>query len=240
MFATTIAIQAKKLQTGDRQYRYAAWAGEARGSKSMLSWEWEGLFRAVHKGGFTHGCKVRLESNSLQWSWDSGAGISRSRSYSRDELIGCLLGEDNVILYTLRINPKPGSLKIYEFKKAKAGELTDLHRSISELLHPAVPAEPKTRRMLFIVNPYSGRRKGAAVFDLVRPLFGAAGIHPVAHTTARAGHARELVRLARLSDYDAVVAVGGDGTANEVVASARQNSAIQPGQAIIPEAVKSA
>lgn len=65
------------------------------------------------------------------------------------------------------------------------------------------------KKILFIVNPISGGKDKDGIIALVRDIF------PDAYVayTERAGHATEL---AASTDADLVVAVGGDGTVNEV------------------------
>lgn len=68
----------------------------------------------------------------------------------------------------------------------------------------------------FIVNPVAGanssRRKWAVILDLLKHL----GLHFDYQYTEGSGHAIELAREAAAGGYEQIVAVGGDGTANEV------------------------
>ena len=71
------------------------------------------------------------------------------------------------------------------------------------------------KKMLFIVNPISGGKSKTGVEALIH-----AHIHKdlfdyEIETTQYAGHAKELLH-SRLADFDIVVAVGGDGTVNEI------------------------
>lgn len=91
-------------------------------------------------------------------------------------------------------------------------------------------------RVLVIINPGAGqgahlpgflrrllRLKTKEVLDAgvlkarIEAGFQAQGIAPTIEYTLHAGHATQLSRLAAAQGYDAVVAVGGDGTVNEVV-----------------------
>jgi YegS/Rv2252/BmrU family lipid kinase len=72
----------------------------------------------------------------------------------------------------------------------------------------------KTR---FIFNPYSGhnrRRPGLAI--AIRDFISARSLDADLATTEGPGHATDLARDAVLAGFDQVVAVGGDGTMNEV------------------------
>ena len=73
------------------------------------------------------------------------------------------------------------------------------------------------RRFMVIVNPISGRRRGRAVWETVQGLFGAANISTHVVFTRRRSEATELMRFTDLSRLDGVIAVGGDGTLNEVI-----------------------
>jgi diacylglycerol kinase family enzyme len=76
---------------------------------------------------------------------------------------------------------------------------------------------PEPGRVLFIVNPGAGRGQAASVREILRKLTGTDHDHPVVETD-RGGHARELAREAVASGrYDRLAAVGGDGTAMEVI-----------------------
>lgn len=66
-----------------------------------------------------------------------------------------------------------------------------------------------------IVNPISGRGAGLKSVPLLRQYL--SDLHPSLVLTERPGHAQELAIEAVSSGYDIVAAVGGDGTANEVL-----------------------
>src|SRR3546814_7641648 len=77
----------------------------------------------------------------------------------------------------------------------------------------------KKQRILFVVNPISGGKKKKGVekqvmADLDTTLFDATFAF-----TAYAGHANELAAQAVADHVDVVVAVGGDGTINEIAAA---------------------
>ncbi len=50
---------------------------------------------------------------------------------------------------------------------------------------------------------------------MVQPVLGAAGIQHTLHVTERAGHATELAARMDLTNCDAIVFMGGDGTVHE-------------------------
>ncbi|WP_185817110.1 diacylglycerol/lipid kinase family protein [Hymenobacter metallilatus] len=71
-------------------------------------------------------------------------------------------------------------------------------------------------RICFILNPASGTKRTQDVPALLTRYATAAGAEFEIQLTQRAGHATELARAAAASGCRVVVAVGGDGTVNEV------------------------
>lgn len=74
-------------------------------------------------------------------------------------------------------------------------------------------------QFFFVVNPVSGSGRAVAEFESVRALLDGKG---VAYKNVRSeypGHARELAAQAADAGYERVVAVGGDGTVNEVASA---------------------
>jgi diacylglycerol kinase (ATP) len=69
----------------------------------------------------------------------------------------------------------------------------------------------------FIVNPISGRGAGEEVIPVLEQKLRQEGLHFELVRTERPWHAVELGQQAVAEGYDVVVAVGGDGTANEVL-----------------------
>lgn len=72
------------------------------------------------------------------------------------------------------------------------------------------------KKLLMIVNPRAGRNKSRGPLFDAAAIFSEAGyLVSIHNTTARPGDAGEAAAAG--GEYDAVVAVGGDGTLNEVV-----------------------
>lgn len=72
-------------------------------------------------------------------------------------------------------------------------------------------------RLLFIVNPVSGTGAGKKMPEKIRKMPEYEGIDYDIRFTEYAGHARILVKEALAEGkYTHIVAVGGDGTVNEV------------------------
>ena len=68
-------------------------------------------------------------------------------------------------------------------------------------------------KVLFIVNPHSGKRKALHLEDIISEVLPAATFESEVWHTGYPGHAEIM---AREGAADVVVAVGGDGTVNEV------------------------
>jgi len=68
-----------------------------------------------------------------------------------------------------------------------------------------------------IVNPISGRGAGERSIPLIEQQLRTYGLEYELVRTERPWHAAELAQTAAAQGYDVVVAVGGDGTANEVL-----------------------
>lgn len=81
-------------------------------------------------------------------------------------------------------------------------------------------------RYKIIVNPVSGRGSGEKYYPIIQARLKEMGLDFDMVRTEEPGHARQLAAAAKLEGYDVVVAVGGDGTVNEVLnglAASRQN-----------------
>ncbi len=73
------------------------------------------------------------------------------------------------------------------------------------------------KKVLFVINPISGiKRNPQKLIDTIHGLWRESGIEYDIAPTERRGHGTELSRQAAGEGYDMVVAVGGDGTINEV------------------------
>ena len=72
------------------------------------------------------------------------------------------------------------------------------------------------KNIAFIVNPISGTKAKNRVAKLIRELLDLQQFAPTVVVTEYAGHATQLAQQFAMEDYYAVVAVGGDGTINEV------------------------
>ena len=74
---------------------------------------------------------------------------------------------------------------------------------------------PDRRRFKFIINPEAGRGKSRNLFSVLHSMLLSRGVEFSIDTTKMASEAIDLARESS-KDFDVVVAVGGDGTANEV------------------------
>ncbi len=72
-------------------------------------------------------------------------------------------------------------------------------------------------RAFVVVNPAAGGGRTARAWPEVAAELGRSGLAFESACTARRGHATDLASASRRRGLAAVVAVGGDGTVNEVV-----------------------
>lgn len=77
--------------------------------------------------------------------------------------------------------------------------------------------KPFRLKLLIIFNPNAAHGRSVKRLTAIRELFTGRGIEAKFRPTTHARHARELVASTRLSDYDGLVAAGGDGTVFEVL-----------------------
>ncbi len=75
------------------------------------------------------------------------------------------------------------------------------------------------KKILFIINPISGTHKKRGIPNDIKRYIDTSRYAYEIKFTARAGHAAEMAREAAATGVDIVVAVGGDGTVNEVARS---------------------
>lgn len=87
------------------------------------------------------------------------------------------------------------------------------------------------KKVLFIINPISGTVSKARIPDAIDKYLDKDKFEYEIAETCYAGHATELARKASADGFDIVVAIGGDGTVNEV---ARAIVHTQTALAIIP------
>ena len=81
------------------------------------------------------------------------------------------------------------------------------------------------KRISFIINPISGTRKKDSLPEIIRQTIDPSRFDIRIFFTERAGHASELARQQVKNGVPYIVAVGGDGTVNEVAKSLRDTSA---------------
>lgn len=79
-----------------------------------------------------------------------------------------------------------------------------------------VPEKEKKKSIMFIVNPISGTDKKKNINNAIEESLDSSKYNLKICSTEYPKHATELTEEAVKSNYDAVVAVGGDGTINEI------------------------
>ena len=83
------------------------------------------------------------------------------------------------------------------------------------------------KKMLFVMNPYSGMRRAARYLPDIISMFNRADFEVITHMTGGQGDAIEVVRNAA-ARVDLVVCCGGDGTFNETITGILQSGADVP------------
>lgn len=78
------------------------------------------------------------------------------------------------------------------------------------------------KKMLFVMNPFSGQRKATKVLTEIISAFNSADYRVEVHMTSGTGDATRVV-AERAKELDLVVCCGGDGTFNETVAGLMQS-----------------
>ncbi len=73
------------------------------------------------------------------------------------------------------------------------------------------------RRLLAIANPISGRGRASRLLPALDGLANTSGTTIEVRMTEAPGHGRELAAKAAGEGYDGVIAIGGDGTINEII-----------------------
>jgi YegS/Rv2252/BmrU family lipid kinase len=90
----------------------------------------------------------------------------------------------------------------------------------------------KIKKWGFIVNPVAGNGYAKSVVPALRESIRRHGINGEIFFTEKPGHAAELSEKLLLEKYDYIIAVGGDGTVNEVSAPLINDSSVAVG--VIP------
>ena len=83
------------------------------------------------------------------------------------------------------------------------------------------------KRMLFVMNPQSGKRKGPRYLSRILSIFNEAGYVVTVHITARPGDCTRVVEELA-PEMDIVACCGGDGTFNETVSGLLRSGADVP------------
>uniref|UniRef100_F6Q539 DAGKc domain-containing protein n=1 Tax=Ciona intestinalis TaxID=7719 RepID=F6Q539_CIOIN len=75
----------------------------------------------------------------------------------------------------------------------------------------------RPQNLLIFVNPYGGRHKAQFIYNTtVEPIFNLANIKQTVVVTEYRNHAKQYVETEDISNYDGIIAVGGDGMFNEI------------------------
>ena len=134
-----------------------------------------------------------------------------------DEIIGADVDNDSLILHVCSrpSKKKPRTLRSITLSSDQVqNQLGVASANVAALL------TKQRRKMLIIINPVSGKKKGVQLWQRCLPILQAANIDCVEIITTGTAHATQVIRdlsSMEMASYDGVVAVGGDGILFEVV-----------------------
>jgi len=130
----------------------------------------------------------------------------------------------------LATNSNSNATGDFDFANARV-----LIQSIRQLAN--IDLKPHSKRYLVVVNPFSGTKLGRKVYDnTVKIMLEEAGIDHDVLITERAGHATDRMleqnqsnnddgtSVRDVSEYDAIIAIGGDGILAEVLHGLKKRS----------------
>lgn len=158
--------------------------------------------------------QVSVQKNHISWwkksdvskktflDWNAVAGVKRDvRTIT---LTTCILPK----------NERKGKrkLKLFQFEGRDEQEASLFERVVSTLVYPK-----NKRRLLFIINPFSGKKTAQKVFDTVKPVLNVANIEIETIETKHAGHAKEIGYRTNLKEFDGFICVSGDGVFHELI-----------------------
>ena len=84
-------------------------------------------------------------------------------------------------------------------------------------LKSQIDANRKYPKLYFIINPFSGTKKGKQTMEEIETYLHDMEIEYTVQYTEHAGHEREIAQSENFDDYDIIVAGGGDGTLHSIV-----------------------
>ena len=120
------------------------------------------------------------------------------------------------------------------FQVAPSEDFSAISAVVKAIRLLAKPTSVESERLLVVINPFSGRKKGLEVYNThVVSMLDQAGIEHDHVITSRAGHAQELMKPRKVADadgiediskYTGIVAIGGDATVYEIFQGLQERS----------------
>jgi len=77
--------------------------------------------------------------------------------------------------------------------------------------------KPLPRKLLVLINPFSGKKKAQKIWNKIQPIFVQAGVEIETIVTEYLGHAIKITRNYDLKSIDGIATVSGDGMLHEVL-----------------------
>ncbi len=130
-------------------------------------------------------------------------------------------------------------LREYYFTCTSLKERSQWQTAINNtLVGKAIDAAPQQRHLQIIINPNSGQKKAARIFEQVRPLLDRSNLSYTVIETRSANHTKEVTQQLDLATVNGLVIIGGDGTIHDAIAGLMshrdQETAIKLPLGIIP------
>ena len=92
-------------------------------------------------------------------------------------------------------------------------------------------------KVLVILNPVSGKRRGRKILDCVFSELKKHEIHATVEETKHKNHAREIAQKVQPDEIDEIITIGGDGTINEIAQGLTDSGNLNCRIAVIPAGV---
>jgi sphingosine kinase len=173
------------------------------------------------------------ESNNDSFIISSSPDLNDAASVVRaslkiEDVVGAQVTDAGVVLHSYPVSPasccgssdasarprsyQPVTLSQTEAASTSATKLAALVAAVNSLCRPH-----PNRRLLVLINPFSGVKRGMTVFEeVLRPMLERSELQYTTLLTTHAGHAREHIAALDFSTVDGVITVSGDGLLFEV------------------------
>jgi sphingosine kinase len=175
-------------------------------------------------------CTLQLKPTVLSYQYKTKSSKEKKKIIYVEDIIGCSIDEVkessqnaflNIIAYRIRKSERKKKLVEFVICKHSTYEenFSEALNWKNSILSLNYGESDKSKPLLFIVNPFSGKGRALKLFEhCVKPLLIESEINFELKITQYANHAFELMRdMDEITRYHGVVVVSGDGLLYEVV-----------------------